>query len=181
MSINRNKVEDSKSDLWYFAYGSSMDEGRLRNTYGVYPKYAEKAALHDWVLAFTKIPPAGRNWGKGILGLPNNGFRVRPGEGFSSIDHKKGGLIEGTLYRITEEDAKILDKWEGEPGIDDNRQSIEITRKDGSKVDGYTYRSLNRVEGLKPSREYMFTMVLIATRTGLSEKYINYLANIETL
>jgi cation transport regulator ChaC len=158
-----------------------MDEDRLRKTKGMNPLSSEKGVLHGWVLSFTKDEPVGQNWGRGVLGLPDEGFEVRVGEGHTLIEPKKGGIVEGTLYRITEEDSKILDKWEGKPGIDDVRQPVEVVRENGNPVQAYAYRSLNKKEGLKPSREYLFMLILLATKIGLSEKYINYLANIETL
>jgi cation transport regulator ChaC len=79
--------------VWYFAYGSNLDEERMKERVGVI-KNRVKGVLRGYVLKFNK---KSRN----------------PGEGYANVEPASDGCVEGAAYEIN--DIVPLDRYEGVP------------------------------------------------------------------
>ena len=145
----------------YFAYGSNMDGDRLRGR-GVSFSRREWAVLEGYRLVFNKR--SSRD----------------PKEGFANIVKDEGGLVEGILYEIAEEDIEKLDKYEGYPQHYD-RQRVKVKMQSGEAVEAAVYIAKQEMtaEGLKPSRKYLNH--LLKGCDLLSKEYCEKLQSTPTL
>ncbi len=153
----------------YFAYGSNLSKEQMKNR-GITVIDTKIAELPEWKLAFTIYSDT---W-KGGVGdiIPDS--------------QKK---VEGVVYTIPEEDLKHLDHYEGRK-VQDNRevgmyrrQYLPLKKEDGWKT-VLTYlvnRTLEHKSNidLKPSKEYLETIISGAEKHGLSEEYLKRLRNID--
>lgn len=138
--------------MLYFAYGSNMNEDRMRKRKINYDD-RERATLKGYVLKFNKV--ASRN----------------DKEGFANIEQKKDGIVEGILYYgILTKDFKKLDKLEGCPG-NYYRTDISVNLSNRTKEDAIAYvaHQSKVKEGLKPTKEYL--RHLLAGKDLLPESY----------
>lgn len=148
--------------IWYFAYGSNMDEERMRKRVGTWSARVP-GVLAGWRLAFNK--------------QADN----KPGEGYANIVPSSDRTVEGVLYAVDEEALVVLDRYEGVPWHY-RRERLAVERKDtGETVEAVVYVACpERVrEGLRPSREYLHH--LLAGRDCLSAEYVQCLERVETV
>ena len=138
---------------WYFAYGSNMDEDRIRGR-GVRVIKWMRGRLKDYRLVFNKPCRFG---------------------GCANIEPSKGSIVEGVLYLIPEEDLYKLDWFEGYPTHYDRR--VFTIETDEGSIEAWAYIAVKTRDGLKPSREYMNFLIRGAEKHGLSREYISKLKN----
>ena len=122
--------------MWYFAYGSNVNAGRMKNR-GVIPKKEQHAVLQGYVLTFNKQATAN----------PKQGFaNIQPG----------CGVVHGVVYSISEKDLETLDRYEGGP---DNyeRKTIKVMLDNGRIIEVVTFIANPRKvkPGLKPTKPYL--------------------------
>ena len=147
----------------YFAYGSNMDEQRMKVERQIPCSKRCAAHLSGYHLEFNKM--AQRN----------------SQEGKANIVPDSSGLVEGVLYNIDAASLPKLDKCEGYPE-DYLKIPIKVLlTSDGQEVCAITYRANPKKirDGLKPRRCYLD--YLLAGRDILSEEYFNWLKRTETL
>jgi len=123
--------------MWYFAYGSNMDEERMKER-GVNFNERKYAFIKGWKLTFNKV-------------VSDN-----PTEGYANIEKDDNGIVEGILYQIEEDGLKILDKCEGVP-VHYTREELEVWLANKEKVIAYVYiANKGKVnDGLKSSKKYL--------------------------
>ena len=147
--------------MWYFAYGSNMDEERMEKR-GVNFNERKYAFIKGWKLTFNKV--ASEN----------------PTEGYANIEKDDNDVVEGILYQIDENGLRKLDRYEGVP---DHyiKKELEVCLANKEKAVAYVYiANKGKVnDGLKPSKKYLSH--LLKGCDLLSEAYCNKLKNIETI
>jgi len=153
----------------YFAYGSNLSERQMKNR-GITVIDTEIVELPGWKLAFTVYSDT---WNGGV----------------GDIIPDPKGKVEGILYTIPTENLKNLDHYEGR-NVEDNlevgmyrRQYLPVKKSDCWET-VLTYLVNRTIEykstvDLKPSKDYLETIILGAKEHGLSEGYLNLLKNIE--
>ncbi len=154
----------------YFAYGSNLSKEQMKNR-GITIIDAEIAELPEWKLAFTIYS---ETWKGGV------------GDIIPDPEKK----VEGIVYTIPKQDLKNLDHYEGRKVEDDlevgmyRRQYLPVKKADGWKT-VLTYLVNRTIEykstvDIKPSRDYLETIISGAEQHELSEGYLDLLRNIET-
>jgi cation transport regulator ChaC len=118
---------------WYFAYGSNLKRERLKKRIGKWRK-ERKAILRDYELVF------GKGWGGHFTGKAN-------------IQKKPKGRVEGVIYLVTEQQLKKLDRREGVPWVYE-RITVKV-ESEGERIPAETYRMVEMMCPLKPSRDYL--------------------------
>lgn len=155
------------TSVWYFAYGSNMDVGRLV-TRRLQPEGVETGerilgVLADWQLVFNKP------WAKFADGAAAN------------IISKAGATVYGTLTRMQSRGLEVLDRYEGVAGGHYRRQTLTISAPSlGGTVEAVAYIAEKDVrDGLLPPRFYLGH--LLAGRDLLPADYTAWLEQHPTL
>ncbi len=141
---------------WYFAYGSNMNPGRVRER-GLNVVDVQAASINDLSLRFDKAA------------------REHPGEGHANLVWLRGSTAEGVLYRLVAPvEIEKMDPFETAPRYY-SREVITVQTGQGP-VQAWTYfaNAAVRRDGLLPSRDYLDH--LLAGQPWLSPKYFDWLA-----
>ena len=143
--------------VWYFAYASNMNRGQMAQRAG---SLAEErtARLDNYELNFDKI--------------------ARGGTGTANIVPAEGKTVWGVLYRVTEQQLKSLDRFEGVPGHY-RRSEVTVVGGDGKKVGAQVYLARKVRKGLKPDRLYLQKIIQGAEEHSLPGDYIEQLKRFE--
>jgi gamma-glutamylcyclotransferase len=133
----------------YFTYGSNMSISRIIKR-GISPSTGNVGILKGWELKFNKKASAG-DWS------------------FANIMENKESSVEGIVFGITEEELKLLDKFEGAPKHY-RREKVNVLSR-GELVECITYIAQEEhiKEGLFPTEEYLGFLIDGASR--LSPEY----------
>jgi hypothetical protein len=155
--------------MYYFAYGSNMDEKEL-TTY-IQRKGGDSSAvsnprwarLDDWRLVF-------------------NHFSHNRRAGAANIERAEGQCVEGILWDATEEALDVIDCKEGRPG-NYERICVCVSDEQGQLLrEVVTYEVVQKLPHFcAPKRNYLDLMKRAASRFGFSEKYRRILNAIETV
>lgn len=145
--------------MYYFAYGSNMDESRMKNR-GVDFLSREFAILKGYKLLFNKKATAGNF-------------------SFANIEVDENNIVEGILYKVSAEGMTKLDKHEGYPN-NYYKTNVEVI-KGNESVSAIVYIANDDkiVEGLLPKKEYLSH--ILKGKDLLSAAYFQRLLNIKTL
>lgn len=138
----------------YFAYGSNMDEERMKSRRIAFTKRVP-AILYGYKLTFNKMTDV-------------KGF------GYATIEKGKSkDFVEGILYTVNKLGIMTLDRFEGYP-YHYNRIDIKVC-SDGIECHAITYIATPEVLGKKliPFPEYLDH--LLAGKEFLSDEYFNFL------
>lgn len=124
--------------VYYYAYGSNMDNERISRRIGQQTRRAG-AILNGWALAFNKQ-------------AYKNGLPV-PGEGKGNIMPVRDKITEGILYEVSLDQLKRLAGWE----IGYQPVKVKVNLKDGRIVTATTFVAMEKYIGqsLKPTRDYL--------------------------
>ena len=143
---------------YYFAYGSNMDEHKLKIKRNVdfYEKFSGK--LDGWEIVFDKI-------------LSN-----KSGVAYSNISPKENSCVEGIVYKIKSEDVlNKLDKDEGWPKHY-KKEYLSVKTTNGFLECLVYIANPNKTQkGLKPERKYLNE--ILAGKEFLSDSYYSELKN----
>lgn len=139
--------------LWYFAYGSNMNRAQVRQRAGE-PAEERLARLENFELNFDKI--------------------ARGGTGTGNIAAAEGRVVHGVLYRLTEEQLKKLDRFEGVPEHY-RRSEVNVLDAEGRKIAAQVYLARKVRRGLKPDRAYLQRIIDGAVEHSLPGDYIEQL------
>jgi gamma-glutamylcyclotransferase (GGCT)/AIG2-like uncharacterized protein YtfP len=146
----------ASNTLWYFAYASNMNRRQMAQRAGAVAE--EKVArLDNYELNFDKI--------------------ARGGTGTANIVPAEGKTVWGVLYRLTEQQLKALDRFEGVPEHY-RRSEVTVVDAEGKKVGAQVYLARKVRKGLKPDRIYLQKIVEGAEAHGLPADYIERLKSI---
>jgi cation transport regulator ChaC len=149
---------------YYFAYGSNLDKNDLKK------KYEEKKLpIPDWKLI-------------GMASLENyeitfNYYSCTRGAGAANIIEKKGSVVYGFLFKVSDEELEFLRIKEGCP---DSYEEIKVDVKSGMKVysNVITYKVTKNKEldhHVPPSKSYLQLIIENGKNYGFPEDYLNYL------
>ena len=146
----------AQTTVWYFAYASNMNRRQVEQRAGALAE--EKVArLDNYELNFDKI--------------------ARGGTGTANLVAAEGKTVYGVLYRVTEQQLKALDRFEGVPEHY-RRSQVTVAEADGRKVAAQVYLARKVRKGLKPDRGYLARIVQGAEEHGLPADYIEELKRI---
>lgn len=140
----------------YFAYGSNMNENRMIQR-GLKPKSKEAAYIEEFEFKINK-----------------KSYK-NPKIGYANIMPKKGSIVEGIVYDVSENDIKKLDKFEGYPKHY-YRDYLDVKLKNGDIVKAYVYIAKGEwisVEELKTTNKYKEN--ILKGREMLSNNYYEFL------
>ena len=153
----RNNLTNSNTE-YYFAYGSNMDEHKLKIERNVdfYEKFSGK--LDGWKLVFDKIASG------------------KPGVAYSNISPKENSCVEGIIYKIKSKDIiSKLYKDEGLPKHYEKKYMSVKTANGFLECLVYIANPNKMQEGLQPDRKYLDQ--ILAGKEFLSDSYYSELKN----
>lgn len=98
--------------------------------------------------------------------------------GYASADAAEGEVVYGKMYLILERDAVRMDYFEGVPFL----EAHEKVSTSENGMDFFYYRAIRRLDGLKPTREYLdYLLNAYHEMEIVPPAYIESLAATETL
>lgn len=141
--------------IYYFAYGSNMDQKQMKERC---PRsiLVGKAVLENYQLAFTIYSPERKC-------------------GCADIVKSLGDKVYGLLYKLTDNDLKNLDGYEGCP---DHYRRITICVIDElrEKKNVESYEVVSKAEEvIMPSADYLNLLISAAEYFEFPKVYIQYL------
>jgi len=146
--------------LWYFAYGSNLNDAVFRDRRGMRVLAVERGRLDGFALRFD---------------LP-----VGPGErGVANVVPAEDAHVWGALYLLAVDDCDRLDRTEGVHMGAYQRSIVQVARDDRSTCDAFTYRSPVGKTGRKPSARYIGLIVAGARQRGLPDDWVRWLESLE--
>lgn len=102
---------------------------------------------------------------------------ARGGVGTGNIVPADGQVVYGVLYRLSGQQLRILDRFEGVP--DHYRRSqVTVLDEQGQKVTAQVYLARKVRRGLKPDRLYLQRIIRGAEEHGLPADYIEQLKKV---
>jgi gamma-glutamylcyclotransferase (GGCT)/AIG2-like uncharacterized protein YtfP len=146
----------------YFAYGSNMHSGTLRERRGVRFTDARAARAPGWRLVFDK---------PGLLPT---------GEAFANVIPDPAAEVFGVLFQISASDLAHVDLTEGV--LIGNYRRVEVSVitlcEPALTAPAYTLTSDRRGSGLLPTTRYMSILVAGALEHQLPAEYIEFLRRV---
>ena len=134
--------------IFYFAYGSNMDIVQMSNRCG-------GAATVS------------------IAELPSHRFIINS-RGVATVVPDPASKVQGLLWRITEEDERSLDRYEGVMQGDYKKTFLEVSVPGEGKIRALVYVSTDSTPGeARPG--YMEKIVWAAEACGLPKTYVDQL------
>lgn len=143
----------------YFAYGSNMDQGQMKERCPG-AELLGPAALPGYRAAFTIFSP------KRLCGC-------------ADIVSSEGDAVYGLLYRLSEEEMRRMDEFEGHP-LHYQRITVRVVDGEGEEREAETYEVVEKKEGLAPSAHYLGLMREAAAKFRFPEGYQEFLRNTQT-
>ncbi|WP_433780384.1 gamma-glutamylcyclotransferase family protein [Flavobacterium anhuiense] len=145
--------------MYYFAYGSNMDEERMKKRCVVFTT-RKFGVLKGYRLVFNKKASAGD-------------FT------YANIEIDENDIVEGVLYQISEAGIASLDKFEGYPK-NYYKENIDIQTGDETvSAIVYIANKDKIANNLFPKKEYLSH--ILAGKDLLSQDYFERLLNVKTL
>ena len=143
---------------FYFAYGSNMNPRRV----------AERGICFDRVIAARAA---------GFTVRFEKRSRLQAGAGHANLAYRNGGVAQGVLYRLIDDDEIVkMDPFEGVP-VHYSRERIRVETEDGATW-AWTYFANRAViaPNLKPPNWYVAHMA--AGERYLSAEYVARLRSV---
>ena len=122
----------SQSKIWYFAYGSNLNVDLMKTRIGQW-QLSKRALVRNYRLVFN------------VYSKKRNGYsaNLQPTENF-------GDTVPGVVYRITPEQLKELEKFEGVPALDVGAELEDGNEISHAKV--FVWKSVEKER--EPPKEY---------------------------
>lgn len=134
--------------VYYFAYGSNMDLGRMK----------------------ARCPSSYNLLGPGVL----KGWKFFiNSRGVANITQRKNSRVYGLLFEISESCLSSLDSYEGYPDTYD-RQKLTILFEN-KKISAWTYIDGNSTKLGKPKQGYLKKIIKAAEKFKFPKDYTKYL------
>lgn len=156
--------------MYYFAYGSNMDEKDLNEWCG-----KKNRSFTEWKLLGTACLENYR--------LTFNHYSTTRKSGAANLMNIPGEKVYGLLFEINKaEDHETIKQKEGCPNVY-NEISVTVDCYDKSISDVITYKVVDKKEKhshQKPKKEYMKLILNNARINKFPDEYIRYLKSIET-
>ncbi len=132
----------------YFAYGSNMDLVQMSNR-------CERAATI------------------GIAKLDSYRFIINS-HGVATVVPDPASAVEGLLWRITDEDERTLDRYEGVGQGIYRKALVELKTRDGRNIKALIYIAADSSPGV-PRPGYLEEIISAAESCGLPKAYVDQL------
>jgi len=120
--------------MFYFAYGSNMDEKQMNNRCPE-SSLVGIATLEGYRLGFTRYAQSRNGGVADIVSAPDSS-------------------VWGLVYRLTRQDLDLLDSFEGK-GKAYDRMTVQVRFIDGRMVEAETYFVIDKQSNFKPGEEYL--------------------------
>jgi cation transport regulator ChaC len=146
----------AQNTLWYFAYASNMSRTQVEQRAGA-PAEERVARLDNYELNFDKV--------------------ARGGTGMANLLPAEGKTVWGVLYRVSEQQMRALDRFEGVPEHY-RRSEVNVIDADGNRIGAQVYLARKVRKGLKPDRVYLARILQGAEEHALPAEYIAQLKKI---
>jgi gamma-glutamylcyclotransferase len=151
-------LEGRPSDkVWYFAYGSNMDEGTFVERRRIRPLESRAGRVAGYRLRFN------------LEGRPKG--RAAPANICPDPDQE----VWGVLYKITRRDLLRLDATEGVPGRRYQPTWLAAEDMDGHSFVAIAYVGIGKEIDGNPSHRYICLLREGARRHGLPEHWVQFL------
>ena len=148
----------SKTEIWYFAYGSNLSKQRMQMRIGE-TSIARMGTLAGYQLAFRKFTDS------------NNTY--------ATIIPNPGTAVHGVAYLCDEIAIQKLDRFEGVAEGCYRREKIDILTETGESICCFVYVGEATLEGdSKPTIEYLTWILTGAQEHGLPSDYIQWIKSI---
>jgi cation transport regulator ChaC len=146
--------------IWYFAYGSNLDEGTFVKRRKIKPLESRVGRIAGYRLRFN------------LEGRPRG--KAAPANICPDADQE----VWGVLYKITRRDMLRLDSTEGVPGRRYQPTWLVAEDIDGETVTAIAYVAAgNEIDG-KPSHRYISLLRGGARRHGLPDHWVQFLDDV---
>lgn len=145
--------------MFYFAYGANMDPD----------------ALAGRGVGFSKVCTGKVRHVRLVFHKPG-----RDGTGKADLQDHRPNTVEGVVYDVPEESLAHLDVFEGVDRGHYRRQFVKVQTSRG-ELECVAYRAAKFGTGLKPSRDYLATLIRGAELHRLSPEYITHLKSFNTM
>ena len=138
--------------MFYFAYGSNMDERQMQSRcpesllVGI-------AILDGYRLGFTR-------------------YSKNRNGGVADIISEPEQSVWGLVYKVTAKDLEILDAMEGR-GKAYERMTVSVRFLDGRTVVAETYYVIDKQPDVRPSEEYLALLLNAAKKHKFPEEYVS--------
>jgi len=140
-------------EVWYFAYGWSLNRSLMKKCIGGWIE-ARRAELRGFKLVFNAYS---KSWRGGVANLVED----------------EASKVYGVAYKITSEQLKKLDRFEGLPSRA-ARMSVEISVENVGRVKAITHIAVNPRRGwIVPSRDYVSAMLRGLKQHGFSDDVLH--------
>lgn len=146
----------AQATLWYFAYASNMWRQQVVQRAG-HPAEERLGRLDNFELNFDKIS--------------------RGGTGTANLAPAEGKVVWGVLYRLSEQQLKALDRFEGVPEHY-RRSEVNVVDEQGTKIGAQVYLARKVRKGLKPDRLYLQRIIQGAEEHRVPADYLAQLKQI---
>ena len=156
--------------LYYFAYGSNMDKNELKewckNNNKPFPKweFIGMASLENYEITF-------------------NYYSYSRGAGAANIIEKKGSVVYGLLFKVSDEELEFLRIKEGYPdSYEDIKVNVKSEKITYSSVMAYKVtKNKERDHHEQPLKTYLQLIIQNGKTYGFPEDYLNFLEGFVTL
>jgi gamma-glutamylcyclotransferase len=145
--------------MLYFAYADNMDETTLAGR-GVKFEKVCTGKVRNLRLVFHK--PA------------------EDGSGKADLTDDRGSVVEGVVYDVPDDSLANLDVYEGVDKGHYRRQVVTVQTSRG-ELECIAYRASKFRTGLKPSRDYLQTVIRGAEAHRLSSGYLTFIKSHVTM
>jgi gamma-glutamylcyclotransferase (GGCT)/AIG2-like uncharacterized protein YtfP len=146
----------ANATVWYFAYASNMNRAQMKQRAGDWEE-ERIARLDNYELNFDKV--------------------ARGGTGTANIVIAEGKVVHGVLYRLTAQQIRVLDRFEGVPEHY-RRTEVTVVDEQGSRISAQVYLARMVRKGLKPDRLYLQRILQGAEEHNLPADYLEQLRRI---
>ena len=138
------------AEVWYFAYGWSMNKSLMKRCIKNWTD-SRRAELRGFRLVFDAYSTS---WKGGV----------------ANLEEDESSKVYGVAYKISPEQLKELDKFEGVPQRA-MRRSIEVDVEGVGRVKAVTHVAINPRRGpVYPSKQYLGAMLKGAKQHNLGEE-----------
>jgi cation transport regulator ChaC len=144
----------------YFAYGSNMDENRLKERIGEFER-GKVAFLKGYRLVFDKSADS-------------------PQVGYANIISHKEKTVIGVLYELTDKQLLILDDYEGIAHNQYKRGSVNVWDERKQSIEAITYLATDCESDLKPYKWYLDYLINGAEQHYFPNEYLKMLKAVKT-
>ncbi len=156
--------------MWYFAYGSNLNQADLDRWCDKHPvprlklnqKTWQRATLRDFAIVF-------------------DCYSTSRGCEAANVRPLAANNVRGVAFKVSQEELEIIAQKENTPRtyVQDD---VEVTLEDESKVPAKTFicRPGTERQGGRPSPEYLGLIIEGAIEYGLDQEWINKLKQLPT-